>query len=71
MDILEDGTLELMYVHDGYGDMPEQVRMLFRDIFTEDFPDDGFSKAGYYENAFEEDEEYDFEDEEPEAYTEE
>ena len=71
MDILADGTLELMYVHDGYGDTPEQVRGLFRSVFTEELPDDGFSKAGYYENAFEEDEEYDFEDEEPEAYTEE
>lgn len=64
MDILADGTLELMYVHDGYGDTPEQVRGLFRSVFTEELPDDGFSKAGYYENAFEEDEEFDEEMEE-------
>lgn len=75
MDILENGTLELMYVHDGYGDMPNKVRELSRTVFTEDFPDDGFSKAGYYENAFEEDEDFDdetdFEEMDPEAYTEE
>lgn len=69
MDILENDVLELMYVHDGYGDMPARARELFYDVFTEDLPDDGFSKAGYYENAFEEEEDFDddedFEDDDP------
>ncbi len=59
MDIPENGVLELMYVHDGYGDMPTRARELFHDVFTEELPDDGFSKAGYYENAFEEEEDFD------------
>ncbi len=75
MDITESGALELMYVHDGYGDMPTKARALFAEVFTEDTPEDGFFKAGYYENTFEEEEDFDeemeFEDEDLEAYTEE
>ncbi len=59
MDITESGALELMYVHDGYGDMPAKARTLFAEVFVEDTPEDGFFKAGYYENTFEEEEDFD------------
>ncbi len=57
MDILEDGRLELMYIHDGYSDTQKTIREAFRALMDEDAEDDGFFKAGYYESIYDMDEE--------------